>query len=235
MGTECKIVLYADMASYMEEGWTYSHDVGDDKVALVRSAEEAFRNRPVRKSNVGASVDLGGEADSLFIVRTPYNPDFVDHLKNEVPYNLRKWNMVDKTWDIQRGGWRKAASSIKKFYGEDVTYSPRAEAALMELMETEVDCPDIFVYATLGVRTDAPEGVIHAATAFLLSCHKFQSADQAQVIPDNIPSLDEIMDAYIRVCAHRNIVYDASLQGMVYAYRASKDAKKAARAARKRQ
>jgi hypothetical protein len=222
MANEAKVVAKTDRQKFEAEGWTYARDVDADRVVMTRAQVSSV---PRRKSTAGAFIDID-VTGNFFILRTPYDPDFVDELKVKLDYSQRKWDKDMKVWKVGRGGWRDAAGLVKKHYGEDkVTYSPAAEAALVELMEDELASPDLIAYATLGVRSDAPVGVIHAAYMFIESCYMPMPEGYTQLHPADIPDVEDARQSYARICKHRKITPHPEVAGIVFEARAGQSMK----------
>lgn len=52
------------------------------------------------------------------MVRTPYNPEFIDELKNEIPREARKWDTEEKIWKVDASYADDLEKLVRKFYGE---------------------------------------------------------------------------------------------------------------------
>ncbi|UCC74929.1 MAG: hypothetical protein JSV86_10385 [Gemmatimonadota bacterium] len=209
---EVKAIHRSEVAAFEGEGWKVEREIDGNRVVMSRQPP----SKPRRKPTCGAFVDID-ITGHWFVLRTPYDPDFVDELKTRLDYSDRKWDRDLKVWKVGRGGWRDAAQLLNKHYGEGkVNYTEPAQAALTELMEDELDSPDLLAYATLGVRSDAPEGVIHAAYVYIESTYLPMAADELQLRPADIPEQDEARDAYVRILKHRKILPAPAVAGIIH-------------------
>jgi len=104
--------------------------------------------------------------------RCPYDADFIASFKARVPAHRREWDNSVKAWAVHRDLWLPTRALLRQYYGDDaIQNGPAIEAVEIELLESEVDVADFEDYATLGVRSDAPACVIHAAVHAIVFSH----------------------------------------------------------------
>lgn len=56
--------------------------------------------------------------DGWIFCRTPYDPDFIIDMKNEIPGSARKWDATEKVWKVQASFADELESIVRKYYGE---------------------------------------------------------------------------------------------------------------------
>lgn len=151
---------------------------------------------------VFVDLDCSGK---WFCFRTPYNVEFVDALKITVPAANRRWRTEERVWCVTRKYWPSTERLLRKYYGEDVKIEtgPTAEAAQIEVMIDQVSEPSARDYVVLGVRSDAPDCVVHAAYCALEDL--LRDCGSMMVQEQGIYPLYETRPAYERICALRGI------------------------------
>jgi len=55
----------------------------------------------------------------LLKVRTPYKPEFINDLKNELPWTDRRWNSGEKVWEVSANHSSFVLGLVIKHYGND--------------------------------------------------------------------------------------------------------------------
>jgi len=91
-------------------------DAGDE-LRLNRKAQEFLRERGNKVANKNDKATLWVK-DGYIFVKTPYNPEFVQELKADIPSSMRTWMGVDKVWRIAAAYHEDLLSVVKKHYGE---------------------------------------------------------------------------------------------------------------------
>lgn len=143
-----------------------------------------------------------------FVIRSPYSQKFVEALKVAVPYEKREWDGVQKVWAVDRKMWPQVRALLVEHYEEEPGYGPAMQAALVENLIDEVADTSMTDYAILGLRTDAPLVVIHAAWVALV--REFQGVPQ--FVPqhgdmsEGLPDPQAARAAYRRICMQRGVV-----------------------------
>lgn len=67
-----------------------------------------------------ALVYITHDGQKNFIVKVPYNRDFIEALKDYVVPADRKYNPEDKTWIIKDEYWEDILELLDEFYGDYV-------------------------------------------------------------------------------------------------------------------
>ena len=58
------------------------------------------------------------EDGDLFVLRSPYDPDFVNELKAAVPSYDREWDPAEKCWSINLDHQPVVMELVEEFFGE---------------------------------------------------------------------------------------------------------------------
>jgi hypothetical protein len=56
--------------------------------------------------------------DGWIYIRTPFNADFIDDLKNDIPPRARKYLPVDKEWKVEAAYAEDVEKLVRKYFGE---------------------------------------------------------------------------------------------------------------------
>lgn len=148
-------------------------------------------------------VDLDGTGQWL-VFKSPYSADFVADFKTKIPSRQRRWEGEKKVWCVARAAWAEASPLFHKHFADvEFETGPAAEAAHVELMIAELKSPSLDDYTKLGVRSDAPACVVHAA--YLAIEIVWASTRAVRVAEMGIYPLKETREAYHRICVHRGI------------------------------
>jgi DnaJ-domain-containing protein 1 len=99
-------------------------------------------------------------------IRTPYQPEFVDHLKRLVDRGARRWSPAEKVWEVRDDYLDDVITLCREFF-EPVTV--RREAPPPPPPPPPGSSTD--AHRTLHVTPDAPPEVIAAAWKALVKLH----------------------------------------------------------------
>jgi len=191
--------------------------IGRDLADLAAMVDDVTPAIPKPRST-GAFVDL--EKGGLrLVLRTTYIAEFIEELKQAVPLPAREWDPKVKLWAVQRDYWHQIKPLLTKYFEDRITYGAGADAALTELLidQAQEGDPDFAAYFTLGIRSEAPICVLHAAYRAIRDDHSRIEAIYANAAATgydagaalsmdiDLPALDMVKAAYKRCCRHRNI------------------------------
>lgn len=100
-----------------------------------------------------------------FLIQTPFNSQWKDDFKAQVPPRERTWDGERKVWGVTRDFYNVTCEVTRRIFGQDCNFrlSAAAEAALTDLMVDELKEPSLEDYVILGLRPEATPIVIHAA------------------------------------------------------------------------
>jgi len=87
-----------------------------EELRLNHRAQEFLRARS-RKMAGNDKATLWVK-DGYIFVKTPYNPEFVQELKADIPASQRVWMGVDKVWRVAAAYHEDVYSVVRKHYGE---------------------------------------------------------------------------------------------------------------------
>lgn len=93
-------------------GYPYAHGL-----ASVNVAAQLHIDGKRKMSKEKATVWV---KDGWIHIRSPYNPNFVQTLKADIPTSSRKFDPIDKVWKVAAAYADDALDVIRKFYGEPV-------------------------------------------------------------------------------------------------------------------
>ena len=212
---------HGDIADWLEAGHTI-----DELDAIVEDAPEQTPppaavvppgtlpgpeplvvETPDVKPEVSIPICADLDTTGLWIgFRTPeYKPEFIAMFKGRVPDKHRSWDGKRHIWRVTRGtAWDVTERTLREFYPDSVIdFGPAAQAAQLERMVDELAIGGALSYSVLGLRTDAPACVIHAA---------YKAIEYTWTLPSNerlneqgIHSLRDARKAYVAVCKNREI------------------------------
>ena len=100
---------------------TYANQLAE--LAKAEAAKAATTPAPVvapveppKAPKAKCSVETVGV---LLKVRTPYKPEFIAELKNELVWTDRRWNSGEKVWEVSANNANVVMGLIVKHYGPD--------------------------------------------------------------------------------------------------------------------
>jgi len=73
----------------------------------------------------GATVKIEALEDGFLAVSTPYVPEFVADLKAEIGFADRRWNKVDKRWEIARDAARGLWTVLRAHFAGSTGFGPK--------------------------------------------------------------------------------------------------------------
>jgi hypothetical protein len=168
---------------------------------------------PQRRAKIWVDLDRSGKR---FVVVSPFATEFVSDLKQRIPYAAREWDKEKKLWCVDRAFWKVLRGLLVQHFGEEsITYGPSAQAAIAEGLLDTIDDPSLESYIYLGVRSDAPACVVHAAYQAIelaycegayVEAYAAAGCDLPLTDPtEGLPTLAAARAAYIAICSHRGI------------------------------
>src|SRR3990167_9002577 len=90
---------------------------------------------------------LKSDQKGFVIMLTPYDKDFVEIFKAEVPYPHRKWDVDKKHWLVAETMLEKTLELMKLFFDEITTNLGSEEPGITNVWETMFkDIPSDYVY-----------------------------------------------------------------------------------------
>jgi len=158
---------------------------------------------PAAQPKVPIYVDLDTTGQWIGF-RAKYDPKFAAAFKGRIPEEHRKWDAARKIWRVTRKAWSILDRTLREFYPDTpIDLGPVAQAAQLELMVDELQLGGAHSYSVLGLRTDAPACVIHAA---------YKAIEHAWTLPllerqaeQGMFSVHQSRKAYVAICEHREI------------------------------
>ena len=155
-------------------------------------------------------IDLDGTG-AWFVIKCPYSRLYVEDLKEQIGFRDRRWVPEQRSWCVARTQWALAEELLRKHYGYDARFvvGPAAQAAIAKggsaplEAEDRGNAPETDDYRRLGIQSDAPECVLHAA--YLALEASYAGGYGVQHRDRGIAPPVETRKSYRRVCAHRSI------------------------------
>jgi hypothetical protein len=106
------------------------YKVAKDELKLNRRAREFLheKGKKMAKPNDRATLWV---KDGYIFVKTPYDPEFVQELKADIPSSCRTWMGVDKVWRIAAAYHEDLLSVVKKHYGEPTVLEQETQVVVV--------------------------------------------------------------------------------------------------------
>lgn len=124
--------------------------------------------------------------DTEIWVKTPYDADFVESIKVEIPKEYRRWDSEEKVWAVSYLYEDALIHLCETYYDGVVQYGRQAYTPVTQPPQE---------YATLHLLTSAPREVVMAAYRAL---SKLYHPDVSQK-PDAAEKMKEINIAFDRI------------------------------------
>jgi hypothetical protein len=109
---------------------------------------------------------------SGYLLWTPFNPAFVDELKERIPFPRRRWAPTEKAWWIHHGEWGRARRLVTDHFDVELQLieKPKPERPPESPRERKARLVSE-AFVTLHLVVGAPDVVIRAAHKALALAH----------------------------------------------------------------